>query len=51
MDGVANMIAVVQLLVQKSGPKYKKSNSGVAWSGRGKAPEWIESKNRSQFII
>lgn len=39
------MISVVQLLVQKSGPKYKKSNSGVAWNGRGKAPEWIESKN------
>lgn len=51
MDGVANMISVILLLVQKPVLKYKKSNSGVAWSGRGKAPEWIESKNRSQFII
>ena len=29
--------------------KYKDSTSGATWTVRGKAPKWIEGKDRSQF--
>lgn len=32
-------------------PKYKDPISGATWSGRGKAPKWIEGKDRAQFAI
>lgn len=32
-------------------PKYKDPISGATWTGRGKAPKWIEGKDRSQFAI
>jgi DNA-binding protein H-NS len=32
-------------------PKYKDPISGATWSGRGKAPKWIEGKDRSQFTV
>lgn len=32
-------------------PKYKDPVSGKTWTGRGKAPRWIEGKDRSQFLI
>ena len=32
-------------------PKYKDPISGATWSGRGKAPKWIEGKDRSQYSI
>ncbi len=32
-------------------PKYKDPISGATWTGRGKAPKWIEGKDRSQFTI
>ncbi len=32
-------------------PKYKDPISGATWSGRGKAPKWIESQDRSQFTV
>ena len=32
-------------------PKYKDPISGATWSGRGKAPKWIEGKDRTQFVI
>lgn len=32
-------------------PKYKDAISGATWSGRGKAPKWIEGKDRSQFTF
>ena len=31
--------------------KYKDPTSGATWSGRGKAPKWIDGKDRSQFVI
>jgi DNA-binding protein H-NS len=31
--------------------KYKDPISGKTWSGRGKAPKWIEGKDRNQFEI
>lgn len=32
-------------------PKYKDPISGATWTGRGKAPKWIEGKDRAQFAI
>jgi DNA-binding protein H-NS len=32
-------------------PKYKDPISGKTWSGRGKAPKWIEGQDRNQFEI
>ena len=32
-------------------PKYKDPISGATWSGRGKAPKWIDGKDRSSFLI
>jgi DNA-binding protein H-NS len=31
--------------------KYKDPISGATWSGRGKAPKWIEGQDRSQYSI
>lgn len=32
-------------------PKYRDPISGATWSGRGKAPKWIEGQDRSQYSI
>ncbi len=32
-------------------PKYKDPISGNTWSGRGKAPKWIEGQDRGQYSI
>jgi DNA-binding protein H-NS len=32
-------------------PKYKDPISGKTWSGRGKAPKWIDGKDRSLFAV
>ncbi len=32
-------------------PKYKDPISGATWSGRGKAPKWIDGQDRSKFIV
>lgn len=32
-------------------PKYRNPETGQTWSGRGKAPKWIEGKIRDQFVI
>lgn len=32
-------------------PKFKDPITGATWSGRGKAPKWIEGKDRSQYIM
>jgi len=31
--------------------KYRDPASGKTWTGRGKAPKWIEGKDRSAFVI
>jgi DNA-binding protein H-NS len=31
--------------------KYMDPKTGVTWSGRGRAPAWIEGKNRVRFLI
>ncbi len=38
----------------KSGPvaaKYRDSQTGKEWTGRGREPEWIKGKNRDEFMI
>ena len=32
-------------------PKYRDPSTGQTWTGRGKAPKWIEGKDRAQFVI
>lgn len=35
----------------KVAPKYRNPATGQTWTGRGKAPKWIEGKDRAQFAI
>jgi DNA-binding protein H-NS len=35
----------------KVSPKYRDSITGKTWTGRGKAPKWIDGKDRTQFLI
>jgi DNA-binding protein H-NS len=35
----------------KVAPKYRDPISGKTWTGRGKAPKWLEGKDRCQFSI
>jgi len=35
----------------KVAAKYRDPASGQTWTGRGKAPKWIDGKDRSQFLI
>lgn len=42
-------------LAQKSGikvaAKYRDPNTGATWTGRGKAPRWLDGKDRNEFLI
>ena len=35
----------------KVAAKYRDPSSGQSWSGRGKAPKWIDGQDRSNFAI
>lgn len=35
----------------KVAPKYRDPATGQTWTGRGKAPKWIEGKDRATFAI
>ncbi len=35
----------------KVAAKYRDPATGQTWTGRGKAPKWIEGKDRAQFVI
>ena len=35
----------------KVAPKYRDSATGATWTGRGKAPKWIEGQDREKFAI
>lgn len=37
--------------VNKVAPKYRDPNTGKTWTGRGKAPVWIQDKDRAGFLI
>ena len=31
--------------------KYRNPETGESWSGRGRAPRWLDGKNREDFAI
>lgn len=35
----------------KVAPKYRNPSTGQTWTGRGKAPKWIQGQDRDQFAI
>ena len=35
----------------KVAPKYRNPSTGETWTGRGKAPKWIEGRDRSNYLI
>lgn len=35
----------------KVAPKYRNPANGDTWTGRGKAPKWIEGRDRANFLI
>ena len=35
----------------KVAPKYRNPATGETWTGRGKAPKWIDGQERAQFLI
>lgn len=35
----------------KVAAKYRDAETGQTWTGRGKAPKWIEGKDRTPFMI
>jgi DNA-binding protein H-NS len=35
----------------KVAPKYRNPATGETWTGRGKAPKWIDGRDRSNFLI
>jgi len=32
-------------------PKYQNPQTGDTWTGRGRAPKWIDGKDRTKFLI
>jgi DNA-binding protein H-NS len=37
--------------VSKVAAKYRDPATGQTWTGRGKAPKWIDGKDRAPFVI
>ena len=35
----------------KVAPKYRDPATGATWTGRGKAPKWIDGQDRNKFAI
>ena len=35
----------------KVAPKYRNPATGETWTGRGKAPKWIDGRDRSAYLI
>lgn len=35
----------------KVAPKYRDPATGQTWTGRGKAPKWIQNQDRASFVI
>lgn len=35
----------------KVAPKYRDPATGQTWTGRGKAPKWIQNEDRTKFAI
>lgn len=32
-------------------PKYKDPKSGQTWTGRGRAPRWLQGRDKNEFLI
>lgn len=32
-------------------PKYRDPKTGATWTGRGRAPRWLDGKKRERFLI
>ncbi len=43
--------AIGSKTVSKVAPKYRDPATGQTWTGRGKAPKWIEGRDRGSFAI
>jgi DNA-binding protein H-NS len=59
-DGIAKAKLIIEQFSRKAGgksaggkvaPKYRNPSTGETWTGRGKAPKWIEGRDRSNFLI
>jgi DNA-binding protein H-NS len=35
----------------KVAPKYRDPATGQSWTGRGKAPKWIDGQDRTKYLI
>jgi len=35
----------------KVAPKYRNPATGETWTGRGKAPKWIDGRDRGNYLI
>jgi len=42
---------VAAKVMSKVAAKYRDPATGQTWTGRGKAPKWIEGRERSPFLI
>jgi DNA-binding protein H-NS len=40
-----------QTAISKVVPKYRDPNSGQVWSGRGRAPRWMQGRAKEDFLI
>ena len=49
--GTVNTRAATKSTGNKVAPKYRDPVSGNTWTGRGKAPKWIEGQDRTPFLI
>ncbi len=51
----ASDLGIASKRKRKSGtpaaPKFQNPQSGETWTGRGRAPKWIEGKDRTKFAI
>ncbi|WP_087744127.1 MULTISPECIES: H-NS histone family protein [unclassified Acidovorax] len=61
LDAVHSLIAEFGFTAQQVFPwkpaakkveaKYRDPKTGRTWSGRGRAPKWIEGKNREECVV
>ena len=49
--GRAGKTVVAKSSGNKVAAKYRDPATGQTWTGRGKAPKWIEGQAREQFLI
>ncbi|MDR3015239.1 MAG: H-NS histone family protein [Delftia acidovorans] len=47
----ADVFPAVKAKGSVGAPKYRDPATGATWTGRGKPPNWINGKDRGQFLI